>query len=81
MGKAILDNVGLSELVGDSAAAYEDLAAALANDRERLKAVRWQLRERMQASPLMDAPRLARGLEAAFRGMWVRWCDSASDQA
>ncbi len=77
MGKAILDNVGLSELVVDGAQAYEDLAVALANDRDRLKTIRWQLRERMQASPLMDAPRLARSLEKMFREMWGRW--SAAD--
>lgn len=80
MGKAILDNVDLSELVVDSVGAYEDLAVALAQDLTRLKEMRWQLRERIQASPLMDAPRLARGLEAAFRGMWLRWCDSVSGQ-
>jgi predicted O-linked N-acetylglucosamine transferase (SPINDLY family) len=28
----------------------------------------------MRASPLMDAPRFARGIEAAYREMWQRWC-------
>jgi predicted O-linked N-acetylglucosamine transferase (SPINDLY family) len=28
----------------------------------------------MQASPLMDAPRMAENLATAFRGMWRRWC-------
>jgi hypothetical protein len=36
------------------------------------------------ASPLCDAPRFARNLEAAFRGMWQAYCkrktsDSAND--
>ena len=74
MGKPILENVGLAELVVDSEEAYVDLAVALANDRERLKRLRANLRERMQASPLMDAPRMARNLEQAFRGMWQKWC-------
>jgi predicted O-linked N-acetylglucosamine transferase (SPINDLY family) len=28
----------------------------------------------MLASPLFDAPRFARNLEGAFRGMWATWC-------
>ncbi|MDR2165273.1 MAG: tetratricopeptide repeat protein [Zoogloeaceae bacterium] len=75
MGKAILENAGLSELVAPDADAYVELAVALAQDRARLKALRENLRERMRASPLMDAPRMARSLEGAFRGMWRRWLD------
>lgn len=74
MGKPILENVGLGELVVDSEDAYLDLAVALANDRDRLKHLRAGLRERMQASPLMDVSRMARNLENAFREMWQRWC-------
>jgi pentatricopeptide repeat protein len=74
MGKAILDNVGLSELVARDADEYVELAVQLAQDPERLKTLRAGLREKMQASPLMDAPRMARNLEHAFREMWRRWC-------
>ena len=74
MGKVILENVGLGELVVDSADAYVALAVDLARDRERLKRLRADLRARMQASPLMDAPRMAENLALAFRGMWRRWC-------
>jgi predicted O-linked N-acetylglucosamine transferase (SPINDLY family) len=28
----------------------------------------------MQQSPLMDAPRFTRNMEAAYRQMWRRWC-------
>jgi predicted O-linked N-acetylglucosamine transferase (SPINDLY family) len=74
MGKAILENVGLHELVAASADDYVNIAVALANDHERLKRLRANLRERMLASPLLDGLRMARGLEGAFRGMWRRWC-------
>ena len=29
---------------------------------------------RMEASPLRDGRQFAAGIEAAFRGMWERWC-------
>ncbi|MCL1824641.1 MAG: tetratricopeptide repeat protein [Betaproteobacteria bacterium] len=74
MGKAILENVGLHELVAASADDYVNIAVALANDFERLKRLRTKLRERMINSPLLDGPRMARSLEDAFRGMWQRWC-------
>jgi protein O-GlcNAc transferase len=28
----------------------------------------------MERSPLMDAPRFARSIEAAYRQMWRVWC-------
>ncbi|MDR0701355.1 MAG: tetratricopeptide repeat protein [Azoarcus sp.] len=74
MGRAILNAVGLRELVADSAEAYVEIAVRLAHDHERLKALRAGLRERMLASPLLDAPRMARNLQTAFRDMWRRWC-------
>ena len=74
MGKAILENVGLGELVAADKDDYVSRAVALSRDRERLKTLRAGLRERMLASPLMDAPRMARHLEQAFRAMWRRWC-------
>ncbi|MDR2925187.1 MAG: tetratricopeptide repeat protein [Azoarcus sp.] len=74
MGKAILENVGLRELVAQSADDYVNIAVALANDHERLKRLRENLRERMLASPLLDGKRMAHSLENAFREMWRRWC-------
>ena len=50
------------------------IAAELAADLPRLSGLRKTLRQRMQASPLMDAPRFARNIEAAYREMWRRWC-------
>lgn len=77
MGKAILENVGLGQLVAASAEEYVGKAVALARDRATLQQLRAGLRARMLASPLMDAPRLARNLEQAFRAMWTRWCARA----
>ena len=69
-GLSILSNLGLVELVADSEEAYVRLASELAHDPARLNNLRSTLRRRMEQSPLMDAPRLARSIEAAYRQMW-----------
>jgi predicted O-linked N-acetylglucosamine transferase (SPINDLY family) len=64
----------MPELVATTPDQYVALAAGLARDVARLAGIRSGLRERMERSPLMDAPRFARHLEAAYREMWRRWC-------
>jgi len=71
---SLLTNVGLPELAAHSEEEYAHIATALANDLPRLASLRATLRERMKASPLLDAPLLARNLEAAFRTIWSQWC-------
>jgi predicted O-linked N-acetylglucosamine transferase (SPINDLY family) len=73
-GLSILSNIGLAELVAENTEDYVRVAGELASDRPRLSALRATLRDRMQASPLMDASRFARNVEAAYRGMWASWC-------
>lgn len=74
-GLSILSNVGLSELVAQSEDQYVQLALELANDPKRLLDLRLSMRERMRASPLMDAHGFARNMERLFRRMWQRWCE------
>ena len=69
-----LTQLGLPELAAPSPECYVALAAALADDRARLGALRAGLRARMAASSLCDGPRFTRGLEAAYREMWRTWC-------
>ena len=73
-GLSILSNVGMPELAAQTAEEYIRLAVELANDLPELTKLRTTLRERMQASPLMDAPRFARSIEDAYRSMWQAWC-------
>jgi protein O-GlcNAc transferase len=68
-------NLGLPELVAQSPDEFVSIATGLARDRDRLSGLRAGLRARMGASPLMDAPRFARNLEAAYRSVWRRWCE------
>ena len=72
-GKSILTNVGLPELVARGPEEYVQIAKKLAGDLPRLTELRGTLRERMKASPLMDAKRFARNVEAAYREMWRKW--------
>jgi predicted O-linked N-acetylglucosamine transferase (SPINDLY family) len=73
-GLSILSNLGLSKLVAHDSEQYVRIAVELTSDLPRLSALRATLRQRMQDSSLMDAPRFARNIEAAYRTMWQRWC-------
>jgi protein O-GlcNAc transferase len=73
-GVSQLSNLGLTELIANDGEQFVQIAAKLAGDAPRLAELRRTLRERMQASPLMDGPRFARNMEAAYRQMWHAWC-------
>ncbi len=74
MSASFLAHLGLNELVAETVDQYIEIATHLAGDPERLATLRAGLRPRMAASPLCDAVSFARDLEAAYRGMWRRWC-------
>ena len=74
IGASILTRAGLPEMVAASPDDYVRIAAKLAADVPALAALRRDLRRRVAASPLVDASRHTRELEAAFRQMWARWC-------
>ena len=76
-GLSQLFHLDLLDLVAHSDAAFVAIAAALATDLERLRALRATLRETMQRSPLMDAARFARCIEQAYRGAWRAHCSAA----
>ena len=73
-GVSIAMNLGLPELVAQTPDEFVDRAAALAHDWDHLSALRETLRARLQASPLGDAPRFARNIEATYRALWRRYC-------
>jgi protein O-GlcNAc transferase len=73
-GLSQLFHLDLLDLVADSDAAFCDIAAMLARDLDRLRALRGSLRDTMRRSPLMDAARFARGMEQAYRSAWRDYC-------
>jgi len=71
---AILNALGLGELVSVTTAAYFSVAAELINDIPRLARYRRELRDRFRRAGLMDAESVTRSVEAAWRDMWRRYC-------
>ena len=73
-GLSILSNLGLTDLVAHDPDDYVGIAVRLAGDRPRREHLRATLRGRLEASPLMNPRRFARGIEDAYRTIWRRWC-------
>jgi predicted O-linked N-acetylglucosamine transferase (SPINDLY family) len=73
-GLSISYNIDLPDLVAHSEDEYVRIAASLAGNLERLKELRATLRQRIEKSVLVDAPRFVRSIEAAYRCMWRDWC-------
>jgi predicted O-linked N-acetylglucosamine transferase (SPINDLY family) len=72
-GRSILTNLGLPELIAETARQYVAIAVELAGDPARLSVLRSGLRQRMEDSPLRDAKGFAHDMEEAFRLMWSKW--------
>jgi predicted O-linked N-acetylglucosamine transferase (SPINDLY family) len=73
-GLCLAQNLDLPQLVAGTRERFVEIAVALAKDLPALAEYRTGMRARMERSPLMDAPRFARHLEAAYRQAWRRWC-------
>jgi protein O-GlcNAc transferase len=76
-GLSILTNLGLQDLAAFSDHQFVEAAVRLSRDVPRLRALRANLRQTMEASPLMDGARFAQGVENAYRSMWTDWCAHA----
>ncbi|HEX4152352.1 MAG TPA: tetratricopeptide repeat protein [Steroidobacteraceae bacterium] len=76
-GLSQLHQLGLAELAASSDQAFVEIAVRLAADLPRLAALRSSLRERLEASPLMDGARFARNIEAAYRTAWLQYVSGA----
>jgi len=74
IGTSLMINLGLPEWVAYSEAEYIAKACGFAQTPQALAQLRTGMRERMRNSPVMDGAGFARGMEAAYREMWVQFC-------
>jgi protein O-GlcNAc transferase len=72
-GWSQVNNLGLTELAAMDDQAFVNTAVAWASDLKRLRELRPALRRQLTNSPLMDAPRFARTVEAGYRDAWLAW--------
>ncbi len=70
IGESIAHNAGLADWIAEDDDDYVARAITHASDLGRLTTLRAGLRRQALTSPLFDAPRFARHLEAALWGMW-----------
>jgi predicted O-linked N-acetylglucosamine transferase (SPINDLY family) len=74
VGVSMLANAGLSDLAAATEEEYVRGAIGLVRDTARLQALRAGLRQRMEATPMMDGARFTRALEAAYSSIWEEHC-------
>lgn len=72
-GLSQLANLGLDALAAFSDEDFAQTVVSLATYLPRLAYLRATLRARMEASPLMDGAKFARGMETAYEAMWREW--------
>jgi predicted O-linked N-acetylglucosamine transferase (SPINDLY family) len=75
-GVSHLSNVGLSDLIAHTPAAYVNIAAGLARDPQRVELLRLSLRDRMRRCSLTDESGYTAALESEYRRMWALRCRS-----
>ncbi len=80
-GVGLLMNAGLSDWVAENPAHYRARAIAHSQDTERLSQLKQQLRNRILASPIFDAPRFAGHFETSLRALWRQHCAATNEAA
>ncbi|HVS73629.1 MAG TPA: tetratricopeptide repeat protein [Phycisphaerae bacterium] len=69
-------NLGWPELAARDERHFVEIAATWAGDLQRLAQMREGLRERMRASPLMDAAGFTRKVEETYCTIWRAWANA-----
>ncbi|MDX2132121.1 MAG: tetratricopeptide repeat protein [Planctomycetota bacterium] len=78
VGASLLATLGSPELIAPTPDEYVRIAVDLARDPARLAAYHATSRQRMAASPLVDASGFARRFEGTLRELWREWCRSGA---
>ncbi len=72
-GESIMNNLGMPDWIAEDAEDYVRVATEKAADTKSLAATRAGLRDRLIASPLMDADAFAQQFHEAVQGVWKQW--------
>jgi len=75
IGASVLESVGCQQWIARNEQEYIEKVVNLAGDLEQLAIIRSQLRMQMEAMPVMDEAGFVSKLEAAYRKMWLQWCE------
>lgn len=73
-----LRTAGIEGFIGKNENEYVELAIKWSSNIDKLAGIRAGLRDRIKSSPLCDGKRFTANLEAAYRDMWKKWCNSRS---
>jgi predicted O-linked N-acetylglucosamine transferase (SPINDLY family) len=74
MTASVLACLGMDEHIAATPDDYVRIALALAANEPLRAGLRAEMRTRLLRSPLCDGRGFTRGLEAAYRRLWQRWC-------
>jgi protein O-GlcNAc transferase len=74
VGSALLNRIQLQDWVAKSPEEYVEIAVRKALDVEGLASLRARLRGQVEASSLVDGPRITKEIEDAYWWMWQCWC-------
>jgi predicted O-linked N-acetylglucosamine transferase (SPINDLY family) len=72
---SIAYNAGMPDWIAADEDDYVAKAVAFASNLQQLAVLRSELRQRVLASPLFNAPGFAHYFESALYGMWEKWCE------
>ena len=71
---SLLQAIGMPELITETPQAYEVLALELANNPDRLAAIRRKLEHNRLTTPLFDSKLFTKHIEAAYTAIYERYC-------
>ena len=78
MASSLLNSIGLNELITSTPEEYEELAIELANNPERLAAIKRKLADNRNTAPLFDTDSFTKNLEFAYIQMYRRYIEGTS---
>ena len=76
VGESMLHNAGLTEWIAQDQEDYLTKAVSSPQNLQHLATLRSTMRQRLQSSPLFDAPRFTQHFQQALLNMWQRFLSS-----